>query len=158
MTHAMNEDDEARRKVALIDRFRVAQYAYLVQKLGEIPEGEGTLLDRCVLTLGAGLGNGNLHNYDHLATVTAGRGIGPHAPVPMRTGRHVRCPKGRRWRTCGCRCWRATDSTASASPTARPRWTWAEAAALLPVVELAAFRIGEFSGCDHHAVVDDADE
>ena len=52
------------------------------------------MLDRCVLTLGAGLGNGNLHNYDHLATVTAGRGIGPHAPVPMRTGRHVRCPEG----------------------------------------------------------------
>ena len=94
LTHAMDIDDEARRKVALIDRFRVAQYAYLVQKLGEIPEGEGTLLDRCVLTLGAGLGNGNLHNYDHLATVTAGRGIGPHAPVPMRTGRHVRCPQG----------------------------------------------------------------
>lgn len=83
------QEREARRKVALIDRFRVEQFAYLVAKLKGIPEADGTLLDHCMLTLGAGLGNGNRHNYDHLPTVVAGSAGGA-----FRMGRHIRCPDG----------------------------------------------------------------
>ncbi len=85
LTHAMDKDPDALVKVKAIDRFRVAQFAYIVDKLQSIPEGEGSLLDHSVLMLGAGLGNGNRHNYDHLPVVLAGRAHGAIAP-----GRHVR--------------------------------------------------------------------
>ena len=89
LTHAMDKDAEALVKVKAIDRFRVAQFAYIVDKLRSIPEGEGTLLDHSVLMLGAGLGNGNRHSYDHLPVVLAGRAHGAIAP-----GRHIRYPEG----------------------------------------------------------------
>ncbi len=89
LTHAMDKNEEALRKVKAIDRFRVAQFSYIVDKLRSIREGEGSLLDHSVLVLGAGLGNGNRHNYDQLPIVLAGRGHGGVSP-----GRFVRAPEG----------------------------------------------------------------
>jgi len=89
LTHAMDKDAEALLKVKAIDRFRVAQFSYIVEKLRSIPEADGTLLDHSILVLGAGLGNGNRHNYDHLPIVLAGRGHGAISP-----GRFIRAPEG----------------------------------------------------------------
>ena len=89
LTHAMDRDEEALRKVKAIDRFRVAQFSYIVEKFRSMPEGEGTLLDHSALILGAGLGNGNRHNYDQLPVVMAGRGHGAIAP-----GRFIRAAEG----------------------------------------------------------------
>ena len=72
-------------QVRKIDRYHVEQFAYFVQKLKGIREGEGTLLDNCMVVLGSGIGDGNRHNHHDLPVLLAGRGGGTITP-----GRHVR--------------------------------------------------------------------
>ena len=67
-----------------INQWHVEQYAYLLGKLRGIKEGQGTLLDNCMITLGAGMRDGNAHSPKNLPMVLAGRGGGTISP-----GRHV---------------------------------------------------------------------
>jgi len=85
LTHTRT--DEAKEKLAKIDRFHVEQYAYLLKRLGEIPEGNGSLLDNCLITYGSGMGDGRIHDYNDLPVVTAGRLGGA-----MKTGQHHMLP------------------------------------------------------------------
>jgi hypothetical protein len=80
-------DPEKIRKIRDINKFHVAQYAYLLQRLKAIPEGEGTLLDHCLISYGSGNSDGDRHNHDDLPILLAGRGGGT-----IKTGRHVRLP------------------------------------------------------------------
>jgi len=73
------------RKIATINRFHVTQYAYLLGRLKNIREGEGTLLDNCMIAYGSGNSDGNRHNHDDLPVLLAGRGSGT-----IRAGRHIR--------------------------------------------------------------------
>ncbi len=75
-------------KIQKIDQFYVEQFAYLVQKMKSIPEGEGTLLDNSMLVYGGAIGDGNRHNHNELPILLAGRAQGT-----ITTGRHVRYPK-----------------------------------------------------------------
>jgi hypothetical protein len=84
--HAGNKEKQA--KIAKINRFHVAQFAYLLEKLKAIPEGEGTLLDSCMIVYGSGIGDGNRHNHDNLPILLAGKAGGT-----IKAGRHVRYPK-----------------------------------------------------------------
>jgi hypothetical protein len=77
-------DEEKKAKIAKINHFHATQFAYFVDKLKSIKEGEGTLLDNCMVVYGSGLGDGNRHNHDNLPVVLAGKGGGS-----IRTGRHV---------------------------------------------------------------------
>ncbi len=79
------KDAEKIRKIREINRFHVSQLAYLLQKLKSIPEGDGTLLDHCMIAYGSGNSDGDRHNHDDLPLVLAGRGGGT-----IQTGRHVR--------------------------------------------------------------------
>ena len=67
-----------------ITQWHVEQYAYLIAKLRGIREGSGTLLDQCMIVLGAGMRDGNAHSPKNLPVILAGRGGGTIA-----TGRHV---------------------------------------------------------------------
>ncbi len=78
-------DPEKIRKVREINKFHVAQLAYLLQRLKSVPEGDGTLLDHCMLVYGSGNSDGDRHNHDDLPILVAGRGGGT-----IKTGRHVR--------------------------------------------------------------------
>lgn len=78
-------DEEKKSKIAKINRFHATQFAHFVEKLKSIKEGEGTLLDNCMIVYGSGLGDGNRHNHDNLPVLLAGRGGGS-----IRPGRHVR--------------------------------------------------------------------
>src|SRR5262249_50713030 len=69
-------------KIATINRFHVTQYAYLLGKLKDIREGDGTMLDNCMIVYGSGNSDGNRHNHDDLPILLAGRGCGT-----IRTGR-----------------------------------------------------------------------
>ena len=81
-----HQNDAAKKEmIAKINRFHMEQFAYFVEKLKAIPEGEGTLLDNCMITYGSGLSDGNRHNHDDLPVIFAGRGGGT-----IQTGRHVR--------------------------------------------------------------------
>jgi hypothetical protein len=78
-------DPEKIRKVRLINQFHVGQLAYLLKKLKGIREGDGTLLDHCMIAYGSGNSDGDRHNHDDLPILLAGGGGGTIA-----TGRHVR--------------------------------------------------------------------
>ena len=89
--HVMTHDTSQDRHVAKIDRFHVAQYAYLVKRLKGMQEGEGSLLDSCSFVLGSGLGNGARHSYEQLPVIIAGSCRGS-----FQTGRHLSAEKGTR--------------------------------------------------------------
>lgn len=78
-------DDAARlAKIAKINRYHAQHFAYLLQQLKAIPEGESTLLDHCMILYGSGMSDGNAHNNENLPILVAGRGGGT-----IDSGRHV---------------------------------------------------------------------
>jgi hypothetical protein len=84
--HGGNEEKKA--KIAKINRFHVTQFAYFLDKLSSVKEGDGTLLDNCMIVYGSGLADGNAHAHDNLPVLLAGKGGGT-----IRTGRHFRCER-----------------------------------------------------------------
>ena len=81
-------DAEKKAKIAKINRFHVSQFAYFLEKLKSVKDGESTLLDHCMVVYGSGLGDGNRHNHDDLPVLVAGRGGGT-----IQAGRHLRVSK-----------------------------------------------------------------
>ena len=77
-------------KIKQINTFHITQFAYLLTKLKAIKEGDGTLLDHCMIAYGSGNSDGNRHNHDDLPILLAGRGGGT-----LKTGRHLRFPRGK---------------------------------------------------------------
>ncbi len=75
LTHTKGE--EAKAKITEIDRFHVDLYAYVIEQLQGIPEGDGTLLDSCCIAMGSGISDGDKHNYADLQVLLAG-GLTPH--------------------------------------------------------------------------------
>jgi len=67
-----------------INQFHVEHTAYLLAKLDAIQEGNGTLLDNCLITHGGGISDGNRHNHDVLPLAMFGKGGGG-----ITTGRHM---------------------------------------------------------------------
>ncbi|MFO0969348.1 MAG: DUF1552 domain-containing protein [Gemmataceae bacterium] len=81
-----HQNDRAKlEKIAQINRFHIEQFAYLIRKLKDTREGDGNLLDNCMLMYGSGNGDGNRHNHDELPILLVGKGGGT-----ISTGRHVR--------------------------------------------------------------------
>ena len=72
-------------KIREINKFHIRQFAYLLEKLKGVKEGEGTLLDNCMIAYGSGNSDGDRHNHDDLPILLAGGGGGT-----IKTGRHVR--------------------------------------------------------------------
>lgn len=71
-----NYEPEKVRKVAAITEFNIAQFAYMVKKMHSLREGDGTLLDNCIMMWGSGLEDGNKHRRENLPFIVAGRGGG----------------------------------------------------------------------------------
>ncbi len=67
-----------------IGRWHVEQYAYLLERLRGLKEGDGNVLENSMILFGAGMRDGNAHNPHNLPLVLAGRGGGSIAP-----GRHL---------------------------------------------------------------------
>ena len=72
-------------KIREINKFHIRGLAYLLDKLKAVKEGEGTLLDNCMIAYGSGNSDGDRHNHDDLPILLAGRGGGT-----IKTGRHMR--------------------------------------------------------------------
>ena len=72
-------------KYSRISAIHVAQFAYLVNKLKETREGNGSLLDNCLIAYGSGIRDGDAHDNGDLPILLAGGGGGAHKP-----GRHIR--------------------------------------------------------------------
>lgn len=75
-------------KLRQINLFHTRQLAYLLGRLNETPEGDGTLLDHAMIVYGSGIHDGNAHNHEDLPIVLAGGGCGTLSP-----GRHIRFEK-----------------------------------------------------------------
>ena len=80
-------DPQKQSKISQINLFQTQQLAYILEKMNSIKEGDGTLLDNCMVIYGSGISDGNRHNHDNLPILMAGGGGGT-----IKTGRHVRYP------------------------------------------------------------------
>jgi Protein of unknown function (DUF1552) len=84
-----NKDKEKIRKVAAITKFNIDQFAYMVNKMANLREGDGSLLDNCIMMWGSGLEDGNKHARENLPFIIAGKGGGS-----INTGRFLPNTKG----------------------------------------------------------------
>ncbi len=82
------DDPEKKAKIAKINRFHIEQFAYFLERMRSTKEGNGSLLDNCMLVYGSGIADGNAHAHDNLPVLVAGRSGGQLTP-----GRHVRYAK-----------------------------------------------------------------
>ncbi len=72
-------------KLAKINAFHVSLFGYYLAKLSSTPDGDGSLLDHCVLLCGSGMGNPDVHDHLNLPILVAGGGAGGLAG-----GRHIK--------------------------------------------------------------------
>ncbi len=87
LTHQRNNPEKIA-KVRTINTYHIQQFAYLLGKLKSIPDGEGNLLDNCIIAYGSGNSDGNRHTHENLPILLAGKGGGS-----LKTGRHIRYPR-----------------------------------------------------------------
>lgn len=72
-------------KLAKINKYHVSLFAYMLDKMEAVNEGNGTLLDNSTYLLGSGMGNPDVHDHKNLPIVVAsGKNSGIHG------GRHIR--------------------------------------------------------------------
>jgi len=81
------DDEEKKKKIAKINRFHASQFAYFLEKMKSVKEGEGNLLDNSMIVYGSGIADGNKHDHHHLPVLLAGKGGGA-----FQTGRHIEFP------------------------------------------------------------------
>ena len=74
-THHENKPEPVA-KVAAITAFNIAQFAYMVKKMANLREGDGSLLDNCIMMWGSGLEDGDKHSRENLPFILAGKGGG----------------------------------------------------------------------------------
>ena len=88
MTH--NQKGKGYLELQKIDIFHMQQYAYVLKRMKEIKESDGsTMFDNSLLTYGAALGDGSTHQYYDLPMIVAGRGQGQ-----IKQGRFIQCKSG----------------------------------------------------------------
>ncbi|NKB34967.1 MAG: DUF1552 domain-containing protein [Pseudomonadales bacterium] len=72
-------------KLAKINKYHVSLFAYMLESMKSVDEGNGSLLDNSTYLLGSGMGNPDIHNHKNLPIVVAsGANSGIHG------GRHIR--------------------------------------------------------------------
>lgn len=84
VTHHQN-DPEKIAKTQKIDEYHVKSFAYLLKRLDETKDGDGTLLDHSMVLYGSSIRDGNVHDHHDLPLVLAG---GKSAGI--KSGRHIR--------------------------------------------------------------------
>lgn len=72
-----------------INRWHSEQLAYLLNKLSQIREGEGTVLDHSMIFFGSSMSDGNRHDPSNLPVILAGGAGGK-----IQGGRHIASEKG----------------------------------------------------------------
>ncbi len=82
--HGNNPDKMA--KLAKINRHHMEYFAYYLERMASVKDGEGSLLDRTLVLRGSAFGDPNEHDHMNLPVIVAG-GL-------VRGGRHVVVEKG----------------------------------------------------------------
>lgn len=71
-----------------IDQYMVEQFAYFLDRMAAVQDGNGSLLDHSMIVYGGAIADANRHSHHDLPVVLAGRGNGAINP-----GRHLRYAK-----------------------------------------------------------------
>ena len=74
---------------AEINNYHVKLFGYFLDKLRSARDGDGTLLDHCLIVYGSGLGDGDLHTQQKMPILLAGGGSGQ-----LKGGRHLQFADG----------------------------------------------------------------
>ena len=83
-SHHMN-DPAKLAYLSKINVFHMELFAYFLQKLDAIKEGNGSILDNSLVTYGCGNSDGDRHNHDNIPLILLGKGGGT-----VSGGRHLR--------------------------------------------------------------------
>jgi len=83
ISHHQN-DPEKLAKLTRVSVHHAAQFAYFLDRLRSVADGEGSLLDHMTIVYGAGMSDGNSHSPDNLPILLAGGGAGQ-----LKGGRHL---------------------------------------------------------------------
>jgi Protein of unknown function (DUF1552) len=86
-THSGDSDAAAKDSMIKIYTFFSEHFAYLLDRLDSIPEGNGTMLDNTLVVWGSELGKGNSHSFQNIPFVLAGGLAGT-----VKTGRFLTYP------------------------------------------------------------------
>jgi hypothetical protein len=81
-------DGERLDKLIKIDELHISMFAYLLKRLQETADGDGTLLDHSLIAFGSSISESNIHTHDDLPIVLAGTANGQ-----IRGNRHLAYPK-----------------------------------------------------------------
>ena len=87
LSHHQNDKDKID-QYQRINRWHVAQLAYVLEKMKSIREGENTLLDNSMVLFGSSISDGNKHDPANLPIILAGKAGGA-----LKTGGHIATPK-----------------------------------------------------------------
>jgi hypothetical protein len=85
LSHHRN-DPATLAKLVKIQTYHMELFARFVARLRSTPDGDATLLDRCLILYGAGIADSNRHTHDQLPVLVVGSGNSS-----LRTGRHIDC-------------------------------------------------------------------
>lgn len=122
MTHNQKKEEVAT-ELQKIDIFHLEQLSYVISRMKEIKESDGTsLFDNSILTYGAGLGDGATHQYFDLPMIVAGKGQGQ-----IKQGCFIRCKSGtlnsNLWLTLANLMGLETESFADSNAVISDLWT-----------------------------------
>ena len=82
-------DPEKIEKVFRINLYHTQLFAYFLEKMRSVPDGDGSLLDNTIILYGSAFGDGNQHLNQNLPVLLLGGGVGQIAQ-----DRHIRFPEG----------------------------------------------------------------
>jgi hypothetical protein len=86
LSHHQN-DPEKIDKLVRIQAFHTRLFTSFVRALAEVPDGDGSLLDRSLIVFGSNMSNSHLHDHYPLPLAVVGGGSGR-----LRGGQHLVCP------------------------------------------------------------------
>jgi hypothetical protein len=79
------DSPDKQQKISKINQYHMSLANHFISKLDSIEEGDGTLLDNCMVMYGSGIADGNSHSHDNLPIMMFGGGGGS-----IETGRFIR--------------------------------------------------------------------
>jgi hypothetical protein len=88
--HALSHHQNNAAKLARLLRvqtYHSRMFARFVQKLADMPDGDGSLLDHSILVYGSNMANSNAHDHFPLPTAIVGGGCGA-----IKGNQHLRYP------------------------------------------------------------------
>ena len=83
-THHQNNPEKIEKTIK-INTYHVQQFAYLIDRLKNTPDGDGMLLDHSMILYGSSINDGNRHTHTDLPLALVGGGNGT-----LKGGRHIR--------------------------------------------------------------------